>query len=167
MVLPKRILIPTAAVLVVGAGIAGVGIVSAATNNQPGTLAQKLATTFHLDANKVQGVIDQDHADHRAQMEQRYEERLTQAVKDGELTESQKSAVLTEHKKLLSELEASKDSFKDKSPEERHDAMESIHTEAQNWAKDNSIDAKWLLGPSLAGPGRMHPMHGALGEPGI
>ncbi len=75
MKISKRLMLPMAAIALLGASAAGVGVVSAATDGQPGTLAQRIATSFNLDPAKVQAVIDESHkerhqkhaADHEAQ----------------------------------------------------------------------------------------------------
>ena len=148
--LPKKMLIPMAAVALIGAGVYGAAHVSAAsdTSNPQSSLVQKLADTFHVDKAKVQAVFDEDRAAHHAEGEKTYEARLTQAVKDGKLTNAQKDLVLAEHKKLAAEMEAlMKD---DTSKADHRAAMEKIHTEGETWAKANNIDAKWLMG---GGPG--------------
>lgn len=47
-------------------------------------------------------------------MEARYEERLNQAVKDGKLTEEQKTKILAKHKELMKEIEADREANKGK-----------------------------------------------------
>lgn len=154
----KKFLIPMAAVAVIGAGVYGVTQVSAdstSANTDPrASLIQKLSDTFKLDKSKVQEVFDQDMKDRQAEREKNYEERLTQAVKDGKLTEDQKSKVLAEYNKLKAEIE---EQMKNTSAtkEERRAAMDKIRDEAEAWAKANNIDAKWLMagGPHLRGMG--------------
>jgi hypothetical protein len=159
MKMSKRLMLPMAAIAMLGAAGLGAATVSAASSGQTGTLAQKLASAFNLDASKVQSVIDQDRSDHAAQHQAKYEERLTQAVKDGKLTEAQKQAILDENKKLKTEMDAAKD----KTGAERKTALDNIRTEATDWAKAQNLDAKWLM---AGGP---HPRggmgHGDGGTP--
>ena len=138
-----------AAIAMLGAVAVGAGAVSAATNGQPGTLAQKLASAFNLDPTKVQAVIDQNHTDQQQKHEATYETRLGQAVTDGQLTAAQKQAVLDEHNKLTSEL----DNAKNLSGTDQRNLMNKVRQEAQDWATKNNIDQKWLV------PGGRH-MHG-------
>jgi hypothetical protein len=147
-----KLIIPVAALAVVVAGT--YGITQAKADSSTGDpLVQKIADTFHLDKSKVQAVLDQNHADRQKQMEANYEDRLTQAVKDGQLTQTQKDAVLAEHNQLKTEMDAARSS----SETDRHSKMEQIRTEAENWAKQNNIDIKWLMpGPH----GHMGPMGG-------
>jgi len=170
--LQKKILIPMAAVAVVGAGVYGVSQASADSNtnsNDPrASLIQKLADTFHLDKNQVQAVFDQNQNEQQTKREQNYENRLSQAVTDGKLTSAQKDAILTEHKQLQSELEAAKD----KTPTDRRAAMKQVRDEAKSWAGQHNIDEKWLIGPGrlrggmgTGGPGDGQPPADSSGAP--
>jgi hypothetical protein len=141
MKLSKRIMLPMAAIAMLGAAAVGTATVSAATNGQPGKLAQKLASTFNLDPAKVQSVIDQNHTDMAQKHQAAYEERLTQAVADGKLTAAQKQAIVDENSKLKAELDAAKA----KTGVERRTAMKPARQAAKDWAKAQGIDAKWLL----------------------
>jgi hypothetical protein len=153
--LPKKVLIPMAAVALVVAGAYGASRTSAAADPNGGqvSLVQKIADTFHLDKSKVQAVFDQNRADRQAQAETRYEQKLSQAVTDGQLTPAQKAAVLSEHNQLKTELDAAAA----KSGTDRRAALKQIRTEATDWAKQNHISAHWLLGPRPLrdmGPGK-------------
>src|SRR5688572_20882191 len=89
-----------------------------------GTLADKLSQRFKLNKTEVQQVFDQHRDERRAEREKRYEERLSQAVKDGELTEEQKSKLLAKHKELVTEME------------KNHEEMKSKRSEAQSMSED-------------------------------
>jgi hypothetical protein len=157
----RKMLIPMAAVAVIGAAAYGAGRVSAAGNSTGPTLAQRISSVFGLDQNKVQNVINQYHTDQRTQADSKYDQRLSQAVTDGKITAGQKAAILTERNKLKSELDAAMT----KTGTDRRTAMEQIHTEAQDWSKQNNLAAHWLLGPRPMrgmgpmgkGMGMMHP----------
>jgi flagellum-specific peptidoglycan hydrolase FlgJ len=138
----KSLIIPVAAIGIIGAS--GATVVAASTS-QP-TLAQDIANKFHLDQSQVQSMIDQHKSVNQQNREAKYEERLTEAVKDGKLTDAQKQLVLTEHNKLVAELTAS-------SRDNRKQTMQSVRQEAKDWAAQNNIDAKWLLPRrGMAGP---------------
>jgi cation diffusion facilitator CzcD-associated flavoprotein CzcO len=150
--LSKKIIIPMAAVAVIGAGAYGVTQVSAAsgTANPQASLIQKLADTFHVDKSKVQAVFDQNKTDRQAARETTYEAKLSQAVTDGKLKSAQKDPILAEHNRLTAEVKASATGTN----ADRRAAMTKIRQEATDWAKANNIDAQWLMG--LAGPGGRH-----------
>ena len=140
----KKILIPMAAAAVIAAGGYGVAQVSAASTPSTGqTLAQRIASTFGLDQSKVQGVIDQYKGDKQAQAETKYEAMLSQAVTDGKITGDQKTAILAEHNKLMGELQAAAG----KTGTDRRTAMQQVRTEAETWAKQNNVPARYLLAP--------------------
>lgn len=150
--LSKKVIIPMAAIAVIGAGAFGVAKVSAATDtaNPQASLIQKLADTFHVDKSKVQAVFDQNKAEKQAARETTYEAKLAQAVTDGKLTAAQKGLVLTEHNQLAAEMKATASD----TATDRRAAMDKIRQESTDWAKANSTDAKWLMGPG--GPGVRH-----------
>jgi hypothetical protein len=136
----KKHLIATAVI----AGVSTLGIIglASAATSQPGSLASEIAQKFHLNQSDVQAVIDQHRTEAQGSREQKYEERLTQAVTDGKLTSAQKDQILAKHKELMSFM----DSLKGKTPAERRTAMEQKRTELQQWAKDNKIPAGYLGG---------------------
>jgi hypothetical protein len=157
MQIPKKMLIPMAALAVVVAGAYGVAQVSAASSPS-GThtsLAQRIADAFHLDQSKVQAVIDQQHQENQATRESKYETRLSQAVTAGKLTSAQKDLILAEHNKLAGELQTAMSG----SAADRRTAMKNIRSESKAWAAQNNIAEKWLIGP-----GRLRGGHGA-GQP--
>jgi flagellum-specific peptidoglycan hydrolase FlgJ len=156
----KKLIVPAAALCILSAGAFGIAHASAASSpTGQESLVQKIADTFGLDKSKVQAVFDQNKAQNQQNREAKYEQRLTQAVTAGQLTGTQKDAILTEHKKLESEMTDAMS----KTGTDRRTAMEQIRTEAQTWAKDNNIDTKWLIGPGrLRGPRGMDP--GMMGQ---
>jgi len=161
MKLSKRMMLPMAAIAMLGAATVGATAASAASNGRPGTLAQKIASTFNLDPAKVQSVIDQNHSDMEQNHQAAYEERLSQAVADGKLTAAQKQAILDENTKLKAELDAAKD----KTPAERRTAMKSVRQAAKDWAKAQGIDEKWLMGGRHPRGGMEHPDNAANDAP--
>lgn len=133
------------------AALAGVGLVNAQSSTQSGTgLVDKIAQKFNLNKSDVQKVFDDDRAAHDAQRQQQMEDRLTQAVKDGKLTQAQADAI----KAKLQEMKTFMDSQKDKTPQERHDAMKTKMDELKQWATQNNIPTEYLpMG---------HGMHGGM-----
>jgi hypothetical protein len=135
-----------AAVGVIAATVIGASVATADTSDPQSSLVQKISDKFKLNKSEVQAVFDEHRSEKRAAHEAKFEKRLTQAVEDGKITEDQKSKILAKHKELAARFESEKDSLKDKSPEERRAAMQSLRTELEQWAKDNGIDTKWLKG---------------------
>lgn len=116
----KKSLVIAGAVTTVGlAGIGGAGLASAQPATEGGGIKQK-----------VQAVFDEEKAAHTAQREKKFSDRLQKAVDKGDLTAEQKAAIEQKQDELKREHEATRESLK-------------------QWAKDNNIDAKYLMGGSL------------------
>lgn len=147
MKVSKRIIIPAIGFTMAGS-LYGATKVRAATNPNRKSLVQELSTTFKLDPTKVQAVITEHKSEVAQPREASYEQRLDQAVTDGKLTASQKSAVLAEHDQLQSQLRSDLAS----DPTKHSQAMGQLRQAASAWAKQNGIDVSWLL----PGRGRLH-----------
>ncbi len=156
MNIKKPALILGAASLISVGGLAGTGIVSAASGNGSGStsLVDAIATKFHLNKSEVQSVVDQNRAEHEAEHQKKFESRLDQAVTDGKITSAQKTQILAKEKELKSYME----SLKDKTPQERHKLMKAKLDALKTWAKQNGIPSQYVMfGPG--GPGH----HGGPG----
>lgn len=149
----KKMLITGAVTTVVGAG-AFTGIVSAQTPSAVDTqqsLAQKIAQKFNLNQDDVQKVIDDNRSAHDAERQQRLEDQLNQAVKDGKITSAQKDQILAK----MQEMKTYADSIKDKSADDKRTLMKSKMDELKQWAQDNNL-SQYL--PMAGGQGH-HGMH--------
>jgi len=124
-------------------------------NLYPQTMVQKIAERFGLDENDVEAVFDEMHAEHHAELQMRFEERLDKAVEDGLITEEQKQLILDKHEELQAERQANMESFRNLTPEERQEKMAAQKAELDNWAQENGIDLELLVGPGM--------MHGPAG----
>src|SRR5947209_2009591 len=151
--------------LAIGGAVATLGVSSVlafadttSTSTGSNSLAAKIAAAFHLNQSDVQKVIDQNRDDRQAQMEQNYETHLSQAVTDGKITSAQKELILAKHK----EVAAFMDTQKDKTPQERRDAIKAEIQQVQQWAKDNSVPFNLVM-PAHRGMGIGH-MHGNDGD---
>ena len=132
------------------AGVIGITAVSAATGTAGTSLADKIATAFHLNSADVQKVIDQDHTDHQVSREANYEARLTQLVTDGKITSAQKDLILAKHKELEAERTADRTADQNLSGADRKAKMNKERTDLEQWAKDNNIPIQYLM---IGGPG--------------
>lgn len=111
----------------------------------------KIATTFNLDRAEVQKVFDQDRDERKTEIETKFNNRITEAVNNGELTQDQADKI----KAKRTELKTFMDSQKDKTKQERHEAMRTKRAELQQWAKDNNIPDKFnhfMYGPKIGKP---------------
>jgi hypothetical protein len=126
------------------AGIYGTGVIKA-ENGSDGrdTIIQKIADKFKLNKDEVKAVFDENKVERQGKMKERFEENINKAVESGKITEAQKSAILAKHE----EMQTKRDALKDLPQEERRAAMQKLHEEMVNWAKDNGIDMSQFAGP--------------------
>ena len=150
MNIKKSLLVAGAVTTMTAAGITGMGVASAATSgtgsSDDGTssLVDKLASKFNLDKSDVQAVFDEERTERQAERQQEIEERLTQAVTDGKITEDQKDKILAKMKEMESQRESNHDKFKDMTEDERHEAMKSEMDSLKTWADENDIPMEYL-----------------------
>jgi hypothetical protein len=153
---PKLIL-PIAALAAGGLVFWGTAKAYAQTNganNPVASLVQKIAQRFNLNPADVQQVFDQARSERQTQRQLALEDRLTQLVKDGKITEAQKQAIINKFNELKNNRQANIDKFKNMTPSERKSAMQQERTDLQNWATQNGIDLKIIF------PGVNGMMHG-------
>ncbi len=139
----------------IAAGVIGItgatGIALAATSTSSSTypsIVQKIADKFHLNPSDVQQVFKDDRAAHEKDMQTKLNDKLEQAVKDGKLTEDQKTKLVAELQKLH---DARKDDRVADRTERRQD-RQNMHDELSQWAKDNGISNLSDILPTPAGP---------------
>lgn len=140
------------------AGLTGSGLVSAATSTSSSSdpassLIDKLASKFNLNKDEVKAVFDEDRTAREAEHQKQVEDELSQAVTDGKLTSDQRDKILAKIKENKADMEANRDSMKDKTDAERKAAMDAKRTELETWAKNNNIPTEYLR---LLGPGGHH-----------
>jgi hypothetical protein len=132
MKMKGRLLIATLVIL----GITGAGVVVYGTSNVLADdafgdyppIVQKLVEKFGLDEGEVKGVFDEMREEKQVQMQNRFEERLTQGVESGEITGEQKQLILAKHEELRA-------------------GRQNDWAEMGAWAKENGIEM------SFFGPG--------------
>ncbi len=141
----KKPLLVLGAVTGIGlAGMTGLGVASAATTSTDSgadSIISKIATKFNLNKDDVKAVFDEEKTAREAEHQQKIEDRLAQAVKDGKITEEQKTKILVK----LEELQKSREDLKDKTPEQRREAMKELRDTLRQWAKDNDVPLRYLM----------------------
>lgn len=137
----KSIIIAGAAATIGLASLVGVGVVSAqgGLNNQS-SLVSALAKKFKLKEADVQLVFDEQHATNVTARQAEYKTKLDQAVKDGDLTQAQADKLIAKQKEMTSFMET----LKDKTAEERRDAMRAKQAEFKQWCEDNDIPNQFM-----------------------
>lgn len=109
-------------------------------------LVQMIAQKFNLNQNDVQAVFDQAKQQQMANRQTKIDNRLTQAVKDGVITDAQKQLIVNKLQEIQTQRQNTKDQFKNMTPQQRRDAMQRQIQDLQQWAKDNNIDLTKLKG---------------------
>lgn len=161
------------AIVALVAAVTGTGLVSArtvfaqtapATPDQMSSLVRKLADRFGLNTADVQAVFDQERSERQAQMEARYTEQLNQLETEGKITDAQKQLILAKHREMVSQKQSLMQSLQGKSKEEIRTAMQTQRTELEQWAKQNNIDVRYLMGgmKHMGKGGGMGIFHGDL-----
>lgn len=129
-------------------GFVAYGTVKAYAENESGgypPIIQKLVERFGLNEEEVKAVFDEAREERRVEMQARFEQRLNEAVENGDLTEEQKQLLLAKHEELKAEREANRESFQNMTREERREAMEAKRAELEAWAEENGLDLSQLF----------------------
>lgn len=141
--LRNKILLPVLAVTIGGVALFGVSQVSAQNTDGPSELVSAIAQKFNLPQDQVQQVFNEQKEKHHAQMQVKMDEKLTQLVKDGKLTEAQKQAMIAKMAEMKNNFNP--DALKDLTPEQRREKMDQHRQEMENWAKSQGIDPTLLM----------------------
>lgn len=125
------------------------------------SLVAKIAQKFNLNEAEVQAVFDEHRQEMHTTMRDKLEDRLSQAVTEGKLTEAQKQAILGKLAELESQKDELRDEFMNATPEERKEKMQSKRAELEAWAREQGIDVSVLMQylRPLGGPGHHMKMH--------
>ena len=122
-------------------GMALVAVAAEDIDDYP-PIIQALAERFNLNADDVKEVFDEQHEVRKEEMLKSKEERLDEAVEEGQLTEKQKDELLERQE----EMNAKMAELKDLPPQERFEAMKEIKEDFQAWLEESGIDLKGVYG---------------------
>lgn len=155
----------TASAVTVGAVTTmGLGMVHAASTTTGTSLIDRLVQRFNLKKSDVQQVFDQYKTDQQANRQQKLEDRLTQAVKDGKLTEDQKTKILAKLKEVEANRQANRTAMEGKTAAERQAAIAQERADLEKWASDNNIPLEYLR-PGFGGGMHRGMMGGGMMAP--
>ncbi len=161
----RHLIIPVLAVTIAGATAFAASQASAQTaDDTPTRLVQRIAQRFNLSESDVQVVFNEARADHRIEMQARFEERLNAAVTNGSITQEQKQAIITKHTELMAEHEAEYEALRDMTPEERRAHHASERAELEAWAESQNIDLQFFMPMGRKGGNHMRGAYGAPAE---
>lgn len=132
-----------AAALIIGGGaLLAKGVAADETTDQP--LAARIAARFGLNQTEVEGFFGQLHEERQAQMRAQQQERLNQAVENGDLTQAQADAIMARW-------------------QEQETNRNQRREEMQTWLDENGLDFS-VVHEYLGGP---HGHGGVPGGPGL
>ena len=110
-------------------------------SGQYSPLIQRIIDKFKLNKTEVTAEVDAYRLEKQTEMQKQLETKLTELVKNGKLTEAQKSKILAKH----AELKKNKPDFSDMTKEERRAEHDKIQSELKTWAEANGIDLKYMF----------------------
>jgi len=152
----KTIVLPVAGLALAAMMAYGAGQVRADEQFQNHPMVQFIAERFGLNEDEVLTAMEDFHEQHHEEMGAQFENRLTQAVLDGKITEEQREMILQKHEEMRAERENNWEAFRNMTPEERRDEIMAHHEELKNWAEENGVDLSYFN----MGIGRGSGMHG-------
>lgn len=114
------------------------------------TMTKTLAAKLGVSEDKVKEAFNSMKAEREAQMKTSLETKLTQAVKDGKISDAQKQAIITKFGQEKNKIDPT--TFKDMTPAQRKAEMEKRKTDLEAWAKENNLDLSTIN--SLTGHGK-------------
>ena len=137
----KKVIFPLAALVVAG----GLLIYTAhqtqafGNGNDRQNMVQKLAEKLGKTEDEVSSAFEQTRDENKAERQQAFSDRLSEAVQNGKLTEEQKQLILAKHTEIQAEHEA------------EMGQREARRTDLESWAKEHNIDMSFLMGPGMDG----------------
>jgi hypothetical protein len=160
----KKIIIPIAAIALIGTSILGINKVSAQDLSSGRTsIIKKIALKFNLKEADVQIVFDEQKTDRQIEMQADFEKNLSEKVEDGSLTEVQKQLIVAKHNEIKIQHDSNEPGRKQNMTDEERIAEKEAHqaekTELENWAKENGINMEDLVRGEKGG--------GRMGEKGV
>lgn len=116
----------TSAIVLATAGALTFGTATVSANMQTdSTFVKTFAQKLGVSEDKVKTALDSMKTDRQSEMQKSLEDRLSQLVKNGKITEAQKTLITNKMKEIKANRSAKKEDL-------------------QKWAKDNNIDLKYL-----------------------
>ncbi len=116
----------------------------AQNNDGKATMITRLAQKLGVSEDKVKSAFDEIHSEHQTEMKQNMEQKLTELVSQGKLTETQKTAIIAKMEELRTKHQNIKAEMQNLTPEERKAKMEAERAELEAWAKSQGIDLSIL-----------------------
>lgn len=110
------------------------------------SIVEKLVQKFGLNQTEVEAVFDEARKEHQDQMKANFEQRLSQAVNNGEISEAQKQAILEKHEELIKKHEENWQNKQNLTKEQMMELKSKEREELKSWVEQNGIDLKYFWG---------------------
>lgn len=108
------------------------------------TLIDRITKVFKLNETEVNKVATDFRTEKQAERTKLLEEKLTQLVKDGKITNDQKTKILAKHKEMQ-ENRPTFEEMQNMTKEERRAEKQARRAELEEWAQANGIDMQYLF----------------------
>lgn len=156
----RKYFIPSLVLLTaMGTGIYGISSAGAEGGEKQASIIERIASKFNLDKSDVQKVFEEERSERQKLMRENFEKRLDEAVDKGELTEAQKKLITEKRAEMEKQIETRRDEMgqnrknlsslteaeRRTEMEKRQAEMKKQREDLEAWAKENSIDKKYLL----------------------
>jgi hypothetical protein len=105
-------------------------------------IVQRIAEHFGLNQDEVADVFEEVHAEHHTEMLANFEDRLSEQVASGGLTEDQKQAILDKHEEMRAKMEELMS--QNLTREEMHQEMRTHHEGLRAWTEEQGIDIPFM-----------------------
>ena len=104
-------------------------------------IIEQLAEKLDLDPEEICEALEDIHEERKEEFKKNLEEKLDEAVEEGNITEEQKEAIITKSEEVAEELQ----DIKELPQSEKKEAMADINDDLREWAEENDIDLKELF----------------------
>lgn len=124
----KKSLLAASVITTITAGsLLGVSAVSAQSADGQSSLIDKIVAKFNLNRDEVESVFEEQRDEMKAEAATDLSERLQERVDDGDITAEQKTLIEEKAQEIQAAREAEQD-------------------ELEQWAEDNGIDMRYIVG---------------------
>jgi len=103
-------------------------------------IVNAIAERFNLDVSDVQVVFNEQKEIKKAEMEQKFTDRINQAVVNSELTQEQANQIIAKK----AELETERQNLQNGTPKENREIAKQHMNELKQWADENNIPLQYL-----------------------
>ena len=148
----KRLVLPAAALAVVGGVLTFGAVTQASMLTGQGSLAEKISKRFGIQQSEVEQVMQE----HRQEMQQNHDAK--QLVDQGKITAAQKDALMQKHKEMQENRKDEHEKMQGMTKEERQKEHEARRSAMDAWLKEQGIDKSVLqeFGQREGGERGMH-----------